>query len=260
MKSKLPGIILTTGLTLFSYGFTSGAKAVTNPEPSRIVNLENMVTTENVNEEISDEQHQKEIRAMVNIYIAHGAEYWQGAYVGPNGNLKVMQMVFDDERLKESRFVSDRSKKWLELYTQRQYLDDANVSKIRKEMDRVREELEDKGYSLWARVLTPLEYTSIKYDLENNVFYLERMFPGQEKLYVMDIDADRLHFETKDLIRTNKDLEVPEYSFEGPRIANKEKEWKQEGEELIQQYKKEVHHIYEVAAKRYAGRYGFPER
>jgi len=149
MKRTLATIILTTSLTLFSQGVFANTTNSTQP----IHNLESTVSIlseSQAEEKISDEQHQKELRAMVNFYIARGAEHWQGKYVSANGTLAVIQMVFDDEKLKESLFITDSFDEWRELYKKKRYESGTEMSdrEIQKKLMKFVKELKKKDIHL----------------------------------------------------------------------------------------------------------------
>jgi len=279
MKLTLPTALLAAGLTLFSVGYAKNNNASMQPEPAKTATLETLVSTQHSEEQITFAQHQKEIRQLVNYYIARIADRYDGDYINRQGNIKRLQVIFDDEKAKKTMAWQDQLDRWVNLFNEQRpiYVKWENVAdgspeksnlgkkidEIQAKMERIRktaEKISEEDYWTTPPHLEPEEFAIIKYDLEKNVFYLIREFSGQEMFYVQDIGSNGLQINTKDFVRTAKDLELPYHSFEGPAICNKEAEWKQDNARLSSQYVKEVHHIVKVLGNRWAGKYGFPAK
>jgi len=185
-------------------------------------------------ENITLEQHQEDLKYLINEYEDQIKKHHNGKYTDGQENLIEMIVPLDEEKDKIYGEWAEANIKFRKALKEKKDIASA-IDDINKKFSM--SYINDK-----YGPLKPTDFVNIKFD-PNNIFYFRRDFEGQKMLYVKDVGTNSLQLYTKDFVRTDKDLEVDGFSFEGPKIDGKESEWKKTSEEFKQRYMREVHQI-----------------
>lgn len=227
--------------------------------------LENILGIDSSKEKITWEQHQKDLKKLIQFYKGWKAEYTKrNELIGLSDDLEI---TLDDYMFKE---YDEWRQKFLKLKGLLEKIERIKkIGKVDTGYKNLKELIEHKE-ALREDALNPFyvegqyknigERAVIKLDEEKNIFYFTRYSNGKKILDAEDVESNGPVLYTKDYIWI-ADIHKPKgHEFYSSSKYYRKKGWKEVCEEVASRYKQEIHITAKVVENRHAGKYSLPAK